>query len=150
MNTFENAQVGSYELAVIIEKPRQAVWKAITAETNNWWLPSFHLVGEGSVVSMHAEAGGHLIEKREGGGSMLWCTVDMVDPGKSIHFFGHKEWGGASVSQLTIELEDHPSGCRVVVSESHIGHITEKHLTSLRDGYMQLFTDGLKRYCEKG
>ena len=144
-----NAQVASYELAIDIKKPRAAVWKALTAETNSWWLPGFHMMGEGSVVTTRAEAGGSIIEKREGGGSMLWFTVNNVDPHKSIEMMGSKEFGGASVNLFKIELEDHEGGTRLTATDSHIGVIDEKSIGMLQHGWTELFTDGLKKYCEK-
>lgn len=46
-----------YELEVPIEAPPSAVLKALTEEIDAWWLPDFHMVGEGSVVSLEAAAG---------------------------------------------------------------------------------------------
>ena len=103
----DRARIANYELEVSIDRPRETVWKALTQDTNAWWLPAFHMVGEGSTVTLRAEAGGQLLEKRESGGSLLWYTVHMVDPGNSIHLVGYSfpEWGGPGVTMLKLALE---------------------------------------------
>ncbi len=150
MPRFEPAQVGSYELEIDINSSRENVWKALTKETNAWWLPSFHMVGEGSIINMRAEAGGQLLEKKENGAGLLWCTVHAVDPGNSIHFVGHSfpAWGGPGTSMLIFNLEDNGNGCKLKVSDHHFGLVTEQHLTSLQEGWTLLFTEGLKKHCE--
>jgi hypothetical protein len=146
----EAAQIGRYELAIDIQSSRDTLWKALTHETNAWWLPSFRMVGEGSVVTFRAEAGGQLVERREGGGSLLWYTVQMVDPGRSIHLIGYSfpEWGGPATTMLKLAIEESGSICKLRVSDAVIGHVTEEQLESLRQGWVQLLTDGLKRHCE--
>jgi uncharacterized protein YndB with AHSA1/START domain len=148
MVKIENAQVASYELAITIEKPRAAVWKALTAETNNWWLPSFHMMGEGSIVSMRAEAGGGLIEKREGGGSTEWFAIKKVEPNKAIEMMSSKWYAGASMNLFKINLADEGKGTRLTVTDAHIGIVDEKSIGNLEHGWTELFTQGLKKYCE--
>lgn len=68
-----------YELEIAIDASRERVWKAIFEETNFWWLPDFHMVGEGSVVTFDTAAGGAgLVEHLEGGGGLLWYQVTTV------------------------------------------------------------------------
>ena len=102
------------------------------------------------MLRLRAEAGGQLLEKCESGASLLWYTVQMVDPGNSIHLVGYSfpEWGGPGISMLKLALEDSDTGCVLLVSDSHVGRATDSHLTSLRDGWTDLFTNGLKQYCE--
>lgn len=151
MSGYENAQVGRYELEVEIGGPRTKVWKALTQDTNSWWLPSFHMVGEGSVITLRAEAGGQLLEKMEGGGSLLWYTVHMVDPGKTMYLVGQSfaEWGGPAISQLKLALEDTDKGCKLIVSDTLIGRVTESSIASLQSGWTELFTKGLRHFCEE-
>jgi len=39
----------------VIDAPRERVWQALVDETNAWWLPDFHMVGEGSVVTLGSQ-----------------------------------------------------------------------------------------------
>ncbi len=126
-------QALQYELQIPIDAPQAEVWKALTEETNAWWLPDFHMVAADSVVSLQARAGGHLIESVADGGSLLWYTVQMCVPGKSLHLVGFMapEWGGPATTMLELSLEETDTGTRLV----------------LRDA---LFGQGLREYAERG
>lgn len=139
-----------YELEIPIDRARDRVWQALTGETNAWWLPDFHMVGEGSVIRFEAEAGGRLIERHENGKSLLWYTVLMCDPGVSVHLVGHTspEWGGPNTSMIKFLLEDRDGGTMLRVTDAVFGHVTDKTAKSLEDGWRWLMTDGLKSYVE--
>lgn len=140
----------TYEFEVEIDAPRDAVWSSLTEEVDGWWLPDFHMVGEGSVVAFDARAGGQLVETKEGGGSLLWYTVHMCTPGESVYLVGHvaPDWGGPATSMLKIALSERVGGTRVAIQDSLFGHVSDSNVESLRSGWMQLFGEGLKRYAE--
>ena len=142
----------SYELEIRIDGSRERVWKAMTEETNDWWLPDFHVAGPGSVVRFEARAGGSLIEEIEGGGSLLWYTVQMCLPGESVYLVGHvaPDWGGPATNILKLTLEDDDGATVLKVSDSHFGLVKDSNIASLNEGWGQLFTDGLKRHVEAG
>lgn len=148
------ARVASYELEIAISAPPERVWKAITDETNAWWLPDFHMLGEDSIVTFDTQAGGGLVEQLEGGGSLLWYTVLWNQPDEfTLYLVGHSapKWGGPNTSTLQLTVE--PSGenaCVLKVSDARFGHIVEENLQSLQEGWTWLFTDGLKRFVEVG
>ncbi len=139
-----------YELEIEIEAPKEAVWKSLTEETNAWWLPDFHMVGEGSVVTFDARAGGELVERRADGGSLLWGTVHMCTPGESLHMVGHHfpQWGGPATSLLHFALEERGSSTVFRVIDGLFGHVAESHAQSLFEGWTQLFSEGLKPHAE--
>lgn len=141
-----------HELEVVIDAPRERVWHALTAQIDDWWLPDFHMAGPGSRLCFSAEAGGHLIERVEGGGSLLWGTVQMVVPGTSIHLVGftHPEWGGPATTMLRFHLEERGEATAVSLTEALCGRIAEDNLASLREGWQALLGDGLKKYVETG
>ena len=141
-----------YEMEIPIEAPRERVWRALTEEINAWWLPDFHMTGEGSVVTFEARAGGQLYERHENGKSLLWCTVTMCDPGVSIQMFGHiaPDWGGPTASMLKFHLEDRDSGTLFRITDALFGHVSDDSVESLQGGWRWLMTDGLKAYVEAG
>ncbi len=145
-----NATVRTYELEIVIDATPEEVWRALTEETNAWWLPDFHMMGEGSVVTFDARAGGQLVERTEPGGSLLWYTVQMCTPHVSLHLVGHiaPEWGGPATTMLRLGLEERDGGTVLVVQDATFGHTSAETAKSLEDGWRQLFTDGLKRYVE--
>jgi uncharacterized protein YndB with AHSA1/START domain len=148
------ARVASSAVEIAINAPRGRVWKALTDETNAWWLPEFHILGAGSVVTLDPRAGGGLIEQVEGGGSLLWYTVLMNQPDEfTMHLVGHTAppWGGphTSLLQLTVEATGAET-CLLKVHDARFGHIDEATIKSHEEGWTWLFTDGLKRFVEVG
>ena len=139
-----------YEMEIPIEAPRERVWQALTEEINDWWLPDFHMTGEGSVVTFDAKAGGQLYEQHESGKSLLWCTVTMCDPGVSIQMAGHiaPDWGGPTASMLKFHLEDRDGGTLFRITDALFGHVSDESVESLQGGWRWLMTDGLKAYVE--
>lgn len=143
-------RAAQYELEIEIDAPPERVWEALTAETNAWWLPDFHMAGEGSVVTLELEAGGALREDHPDGGSLLWYTVQSVVPGESIHLCGHTapEWGGPATGMLRLAVEEREGGSALLVTDAMIGHVGDEQIESLRSGWIRLFSDGLKRHAE--
>ena len=144
------ATVAQYELEIPIDRPREDVWRGLTEDMGVWWLPDFHMVGEGSVVTFDARAGGQMIESREGGGSLLWFTVQWCSPGEVLYLVGHHapDWGGPATGMIKISLEDREGGTLVRFTDSHHGHVSEENLASLHEGWTQLLTAGLKAHVE--
>jgi len=148
--------VAQYELEIAIDAPRDAVWRALTQETNAWWLPDFHMVASGSTVTLDARAGGQLVERTEEGGSLLWYTVTLCTPGESLHLVGHlaPAWGGPATTMLHLALVDERDeggegdGTVLRVQDALFGRVAEETVESLRSGWDQLFGSGLKRFAE--
>ncbi|MCB9897992.1 MAG: SRPBCC domain-containing protein [Planctomycetes bacterium] len=140
----------SYGLEVPIAAPRDTVWAALVDETDAWWLPDFHMVASDSVLRLDARAGGALVEHQDDGGSLLWYTVQLVRPGEALHLVGHvaPEWGGPATSMLALTLEARGDKTVLHVRDSLFGHVTDEQAESLRDGWIQLFTEGLRRHVE--
>lgn len=147
----EPAGVVRYRLEIVVEAPLPRVWQALTRELADWWLPSFHILGEGSRVTFEAEAGGKLLERHPNGASLLWYTVNMVVPEQSLHMVGHSmpDWGGPSTTLIQFAVEERGNATALIVSDCLYGHVSEAHVTSLREGWTELFTDGLKRHVER-
>jgi len=146
------ARTAQYELAIEIAAPRPRVWEALVEDTDLWWLPDFRLVGDDSTVSLRAEAGGALVEHRPDGASLLWYTVQRVEPGVSLHLVGvsSPEGGGPATTMLRLRLRDRGDGCLLEVSDALVGQVTEATVASLRDGWERLLGEGLRRYVERG
>lgn len=148
------AQIGKYELEISINAPRERVWKAFIEQTNAWWLPEFHMIGEGSRITFDPRAGGCLIEELEGGGSLLWATVHMCQPKDfTIYLYGHTapDWGGPTTSCMKFSIESTgEEKCVLKVTDARHGRIDEKNLQELKHGWTWLLSDGLKKFVESG
>ena len=142
-----------FELEIPIAAPRERVWKAIFDETNEWWLPDFHVAGPDSVVTFDPKVGGRgLIEESKAGDALLWYSVQMYLPGQfKVYLVGHiaPEWGGPTTSMLKIALTESESGCMFQLSDARHGAVEDQKVQSYESGWRQLFTDGLKAYVEQ-
>jgi len=71
---FKQTQLAQYAFELDIDAPASQVWNALTAEIGSWWLPSFHMLGESSVIELEAHAGGRLIERVDGRELLLYTV----------------------------------------------------------------------------
>ena len=67
-----------------------------------------------------------------------------------MHLVGHMAtfWGVPATSMRELTLGEREGGTLLTVRDALFGQVTEKHAASQRDGWIQLFTDGLKRHVE--
>lgn len=155
MSRPENTKFGchQYELEVAIEAPRERVWRALINETNAWWLPDFHMVGEDSVVEFDLSPGGRgLVEHLDGGGFLVWYQVQFFIPDQfTLHMVGNlgPDWGGPATTNMKLQVDETESGSVVKISDAHHGRISGDNMESQKAGWTQLFTDGLASYVEK-
>lgn len=147
-----DARAVVFELEIAIDAQPERVWDAMVKETNGWWLPDFHMMGKDSTVTLEPEAGGRFIERMEGGESLLWFTVQWCRPGKFLYLngtMGH-EFGGPASTVLKLALEEKKGNTLLKVTQEMYGHISDDNMKNVSVGWTQLFTDGLKKYVEKG
>ncbi|QDV42588.1 hypothetical protein Enr13x_24360 [Stieleria neptunia] len=151
LKTFEIGCV-QYELEIEIKADRTVVWKALIEQPDRWWLPDFRMVDEASTVEFDVRPGGHgLIESRDGGGFLVWYTIQFYQPDEfKIYLVGNvaPDWGGPSTSNLCLSLDRRGDGSVLKLSDTHHGHVSEAYMGSLKDGWAKLFGEGLRRHVE--
>ncbi len=143
-------QVAHYEFTIEIDGSAQRVWRALTDQLGAWWLPHFHMLGENSLVELEPWAGGRLFEKGDGR-ELLWYTVIAIESEKSIDLSGFMtmKFGGPATTLLSLQIHNlSESKCRLQISDSLFGRVTEDSVRSLQSGWKELFVDGLKRFVE--
>jgi uncharacterized protein YndB with AHSA1/START domain len=139
-----------YQIEIRIDASPERAWHALTVETDAWWLPDFHMAGADSKVTLDAAPGGHLIERTAAGGGILWYTVHACVPASSITLVGPLAIdSGPATSMLTLTLEDQDGGCLLRLADGLVGHVSDRLVESLRDGWTLLLGEGLKRYAER-
>ena len=143
-----------FELEIPIDASRENVWNAIFEDVNSWWVADFHMMGPDSIVTFDPTPGGNgLIEKTSDGGALLWYEVQMVLPADfKIYLVGHiaPEWGGPTISSLKLSLVESKNGCVFQISDARHGNVDDAQLSCSKDGWQQLFGDGLKKFVESG
>ena len=145
-----DVRCAEYEFSILINASVQRVWKGLTGQLSSWWLPDFHMLGPDSLVTLEPRAGGRLFEQN-GASELLWYTVLAISPEVSLDLAGYctADFGGPSTTLLSIRLATEKTGTRLTIRDSLLGHVTDGHAESLRSGWKQLFTEGLKYFVEK-
>lgn len=144
-----DARCVQYQIDISINASRQRVWKGLTEQLSDWWLPDFHMLGPDSHVQLEPHAGGRLYE-HNGAGELLWYTVLSITPEESLSLVGYctAEFGGPSTTMLTIQLKADGQSTRLTITDSLFGQVSDGHASSLCAGWTQLFNDGLKAFVE--
>ncbi len=131
---WQQPRMAHYEFALDIEASTSRVWRALTDQVGSWWLPSFHILGESSIIELEPHAGGRLVERADGR-ELLWYTVLAMVPEKSLDLAGYctAKYGGPSTTMLSLEvtsISDRLS--RLNVSDSLFGRVTEESVRFVR------------------
>lgn len=151
MPTFKVSDVRcvQYDFSISINASRQRVWKVLTEQVGDWWLPDFHMLGPHSLVQLEPRAGGRLYEHSDAG-ELLWYTVLSIAPEESLNLVGYctAEFGGPSTTMLTVRLKADGKSTRLTITDSLFGHVSDDHASSLCSRWTQLFNDGLKAHIE--
>jgi uncharacterized protein YndB with AHSA1/START domain len=147
--THYDVRAVQYEIRTKMAAPISRVWKAMTNQINDWWLPDFHVIAKDSVVTLDAVAGGQLVE-RTATSSLLWYTVIEVTLERSLTLAGYitPQWGGPCSTLITCTLSKEGDATLVTLQDAVWGHVSDKLVSSLRSGWEQLLNEGLKKYVE--
>lgn len=145
-----DARMFTYKLDITIARPPEDVWSVLTTRINDWWLPDFRVLGQGSAMSLNPSVGGALLEKSADGGFLEWYRVQMCVPGALLFLVGHvaPDWGGPTVSTVSITLKGEGDSTILGVSDGLIGNVTEKSAIEAETGWKSLLDDGLKALAE--
>ena len=150
--TVSQAACVGYHLEVEFSAPADSVWGALLNDVNLWWLDDFHMVGPDSTVELDVSPGGKGLAEYQPDGSFLqWYAVQCYLPAqRKLYLVGHlaPEFGGPSTSSMTLSLEEHGEGCRLLIHDAHFGNVNQKTVESLKTGWQQIFVEGLKRHVE--
>ncbi|WP_209348054.1 hypothetical protein [Pontixanthobacter sp. CEM42] len=146
-----DAKIVKYQFEVPIKRSPADIWDLMINHIDAWWMEDFRALGEGSTVTLGAEAGGQLVETGSDGSVLEWYRVQMITPGKSLYLVGYlaPDWGGPTTSMLKLAVEERDDGGVLSVSDALHGNVTESSAGAAEGGWKMLFNDGLKGLAEK-
>ncbi|MFI8685043.1 SRPBCC domain-containing protein [Rossellomorea sp. NPDC077527] len=147
--TMEQSKAFRIEQEVMIDAPREQVFKALTEQAGDWW--EFKLAPEGvsSQFTFDAVPGGQFIEKWREDEGALWGTVYYVNAPEEIRLHGHLGMQGAVNSAYTYRLIEKGESTLLQLSHAASGVIEEDWEEKHSEGWIYLLGTLLKNYVER-
>ena len=146
--SWSESKCASYEFTIELNATVPQAWQALTDHIGSWWLPSFHMLGESSKVSLECRAGGRLFEQ-SATAELLWYTVIAFESEKSLDLAGYctAKFGGPATTLLSLELTSKSQAItELKISDSLFGSVSPEFVQSLMSGWRELFTNGLQKF----
>jgi len=146
-----NANIFKYSFDIVIESTVERVWNVMFNNIDEWWMSDFRALGKDSTISLEPNTGAVLLEKKENGESLEWYRVQMCVPGNSIYLVGYlaPDWGGPTTSMLKLALRKEGNTTILTVSDALLGNVSENAAKNAQNGWLDMFTKGLKAFSEK-
>ena len=145
------AKVAALNMEIAIDASPAEVWKALTANIDQWWPADFYAGGsEGARrFAIEERPGGRMFEEWDGGGGVLWGTVVGVEHQKMLQVLGNvfPNWGGPTEWYGTWTLKQDGAGTSLAFSESATGRVSEEGMVEKDKGWRFLM-DTLKAHVE--
>lgn len=137
------------EMEVIIDAPREQVFKALTSDINMWWA---YRLGEGRASQLHFEPrfGGRFYEDWGNGEGAVWGTVYYLKDSEEIRLNGPLGMKGAVNSDYSYILEEKGTSTVLKLSHHATGLLLPEWEEMHRQGWQELLGKFLKEYVETG
>ncbi|NHM31684.1 SRPBCC domain-containing protein [Neobacillus terrae] len=145
----EQSRVFRIEQEVLIDAPREQVFKALTERAGDWW--EFRLAPKGvqSQFTFDPVPGGQFIEKWSGNDGAVWGNVYYVNAPEEIRLHGHLGMQGAVNSSYTYRLLEKEGATLLQLSHTASGIIEENWEQEHSEGWKYLLGTLLKNYVEQ-
>jgi len=145
------AATAAYSFDVELRCSREHAWQVLVEKIDDWWLSDFRMLGVDSKVTLEAKLGGQLSEQNSSGAFLEWYNVQMCTPGSDLYLVGHlgEDWGGPTVSMMSLKLRDDGNRCQLKVSDALLGNVTTKSVDVAQIGWTSIFGDSYKAFAEK-
>lgn len=149
MDHSKQAEVFRIEQEVVINAPREKVFKALTEKAEDWW--EFRLAPKGvpSTFTFDPVPGGQFIEKWGENDGAVWGNVYYVNAPEEIRLHGHLGMRGAVNSAYTYRLTEIEGVTILQLSHTASGVIEEEWEKSHIHGWKHLLGTLLKKYIEE-
>ncbi|MBV9689948.1 MAG: SRPBCC domain-containing protein [Ktedonobacteraceae bacterium] len=137
------------EQEIVITAAPQAIFEALTAGIDAWWVRSFETPP--STLHLEPVAGGRFYEDfGQGRGSTLYATVTYLEPAKKLSMTGPMGMGGPVVATINYDLVPEGNGTRLKLSHRIMGAVDGNDRKIYTSGWQELLGVRLKRFVEQG
>jgi uncharacterized protein YndB with AHSA1/START domain len=138
---------GAMRWELLLKAPPDKVWRALTADIDNWWTQGFSDVAP---VVLEARLGGRFYEAFDDvGNGVLFATVTHCQPPKLLRYIGTLGMQPPVMSQVSYELEPEDNGTRVRCVIETLGQPNAKVPNPNRTSWQGLL-ENLRVWVEDG
>lgn len=137
------------EQEVLIDAPREQVFKALTEQAGDWWEFRIAPKGVPSQFTFDPVPGGQFIERWRENEGAVWGNVYFINAPEEIRLHGHLGMQGAVNSSYTYRLIEKDGGTLLQLSHSASGIIEENWEQEHSEGWKYLLGTLLKNYVEQ-
>jgi len=145
MKTLNNV---NYQVEIQIAVSKEKVWEALVEKTNEWWSSDYYTSTR--TIAFHVEPilGGKMYEDFGNGEGLVWANVIGIEKPNVLQLKGNlsADFGGPAVSFVKINLKEDNGITTVQYGESLMGLVDQKTADSLSLGWINILTEGLKKY----
>ncbi len=148
------AGVANVTIEIEIKAPIAKTWALMIRDIGRWWRKDFLICENSQGMTIEPKVGGLLREKMPGEGTgYAWGQIISFQPESHLAYTAQvvPPWGGPAQSVVQISLQAGASAERTLLTltDSLIGHLSDDLLSSLDDGWRQLYGEGgLKTHVE--
>ncbi|MCL6574174.1 MAG: helix-turn-helix domain-containing protein [Bacillus sp. (in: Bacteria)] len=145
----ENCSAFRIEQELVIDAPREQVFKALTEQAGQWWEFRIAPKGVSSYFTFDPVPGGQFVERWRKNEGAVWGTVYYVNAPEEIRLHGHLGMQGAVNSSYTYRLLDKDGATLLLLSHTASGMIEADWEKSHSEGWNYLLGTLLKNFVEK-
>lgn len=142
------ARVAWAQCEVVINAPREAVYRAWFERTQDWFFDSPEGVATKPFLC-EERMGGRFYQQLPDGGFNVLGEITMLKPGHKIRLRGDCTMPEAVLMNMTISFEDDGQGTRVRVDHRMVGEFGDELPAGFEEGWMDGLTK-LKALLESG
>ena len=141
-------------LELDINASRATVWKALTADIQQWWPAKFYVGSSPKRFLLEPRVGGRLYEDWGDDAGVLFGTITVFNEESQLQWAGDMsaDFGGPARSVTTFQLKADKSGkgTSLTFRDTPYGLLSDMAMEHLEQGWQWLLSDCFKPFIENG
>jgi len=130
------AKIPPVRAAVLVHRPREAVFTAFTADFGRWWPVKAFSISEARAVrcGMEPGQGGAIFEERDDGERLPWGEVLVWSPPERLVLAWHPGYPAETAQEVEVRFSTRPEGTLVELEHRDWERLGDRARAS-RDSY---------------